>query len=211
MFREKLSKKPNERGYLYIRDTYYERDKRTLKRKPSIYGNGSAKEERGKYSKKKDIYCGKIHEVEVQKIESFKYYIKKESRDYIFYITNTEFNDLIDKFVEYLLYIYEIPKGDFYNSKKQVYTFAEGFCSKDIINWLKSFKLNTNYYSYSEIKRFYNRCQDCSIFDEDIINALYLKLVPDIDREEIKKEIEDLKKIKMQKENFKDLMGFLKK
>jgi hypothetical protein len=211
MFREKLSKDPTQRGYLYIRDSYYQRDKRTLKRKPAKLSNGLAQKNRGKYSKKKDIYCGKIQETKVKVIESFKQFIQKEQKDYLIYITNCEFEELIDKFVEYILYIYDIDQEEFYNQKKKAYTIGEGFCSKEIINWLKSFKLGPNYYSYSEIKRFYNRAQDCGIFDEDVINSLYLKLVPDVDREEIKKEIEELQKIKMQKENFNDLMGFLKK
>jgi hypothetical protein len=211
MFREKLHKDPNKRGYLYIRDSFYKRDKRTLKKTPQKLGDGTATKNRGKYSKKKDIYCGRIYEVELQNMESFRNYLKKQNKDYITYLNKLDFNQIIDEFVKYLLYIYNINIDEFYDSKKKVYTFADGYCSKETINWLKQFNLNSDIYSKSQMKRFYNRCQDCSIFDEEIINLLYLKLIPDIyNKEDIKQEIQNLQKTRLQKKTFKDLMSFMK-
>ncbi|MFW6285898.1 MAG: hypothetical protein ACOC16_01885 [Nanoarchaeota archaeon] len=211
MFREKLHKDPNKRGYLYIRDSFYKRDKRTLKKTPKKLSDGTASKKRGKYSKKKDIYCGRIYEVELKRIESFRDYLENNNKDYLKQINKLDFNHLIDEFVKYLLYIYDVNIDEFYSSKKKVYTFADGYCSQDTIKWLKRFNLSSDFYSKSQMKRFYNRCQDCSIFDEDVIQILYLKLIPDIhNKEDIKEEIQNLKTKRLQKKTFHDLMSFMK-
>lgn len=211
MFREKLHKDPNQRGYLYIRESYYERDKRTHKRKPSKLCDGTATKERGKYSKKKDIYCGKIHEIEIKIIENFEGYLKKQNKEYLEFKINSKFDDLIDEFVKYLLYIYELDEDEFYNGKKRVYALGDGYLSKETIIWLKNFEINGNYDNFNEIKRFSFRCQDCGIYDEDIINTLYLKLVPKIDERDIKEEIEELENQDEKREGFTNLRNFLKR
>lgn len=211
MFREKLTKDKEKRGYLYIRESYYERDRRTLKRKPARLCDGSAAKDRGKYSKKKDIYCGKIHEIDIKKFESFEEFILKNHKDFLEFKLKLTFDELIDEFVKYLLYIYEIDYNDFENEKKKVYCISDGYLSKDIVSWLKKFKINGNFNNRSEFRRFYYRCKDCAIFDDDVINSLYLKMIPDVDTQEIKEEIEKLQDTKKEYKNFSNLKDFLKK
>ena len=82
LWEKKNIKNPETRGYLYLRETIYVRDKRTHKRKPKKLGSGSGYKERGKYSKKKDIYCGKIVECSMKKFINFRDYIKKPDEEF---------------------------------------------------------------------------------------------------------------------------------
>jgi len=201
MLREKYNTLSNKRGYLYLRETIYKRDRRTLKRKPSKLCDGSATKERGKYSIKIDTYCGKIFEKELKYIETFNDYILKKHTnlnknnldfDYLKYKLTSSFDKLLDDFIEYLFYIYEIDKNIFYNKKKITYAINNGYLSKETIFWLRKFRINGNYQNKKEIKRFTYRCNDIGIYDEEIIQTLYLKLVPeDLAKE---KSLKDFKK-----------------
>ncbi len=210
MFREKLTKNPEERGYLYIRESYYQRDRRTLKKKPFKLCGGTASKERGKYSKKKDIYCGKIYEKDIVIIETFKDYVKKDTKDFTKFKINSTFDEITDKFVNYLIYLYGIDKEE-YEQQKKVYAIGDGYLNPKIITWLKSFQIKGDYNSPSEIERFTYRCQDCGIFDEEIINLLYVKIVPEVQRDEIVAEIKLMQKSKNHKLEYKNLYDFLKK
>lgn len=164
-----------KKGYLYLRETIYERDRRTLKRIPKKNGDGSATKERGKYSKKKDIYCGKIREAEPKHLITFNSYMEKVHEDFLEYKMNRSFDGIIDDFINYLLYIHEIDKEEFFDKKKKVvYYIGNGFLSKETIDYLKRFNLRNE--SENELERFSNRCQDIGIYDEDIIGTLYMKL-----------------------------------
>lgn len=198
MFREKLIPGTDKRGYLYIRDSVYERDKRTLKRIPKKFGDGTATKQRGKYSKKKDIYCGKIIEITPFNLISFNEYLENEKQDVTLFKISYNFEEILEKYLEYIFYVYEIEKEEFYSNKKKVYTIGEGYMSPIITNWFKKFEIRGNFHSSKEFKRFYNRCQDVGIFDEEIIQILYLKLIPEVEKEDIIKEIEKLKKIKLE-------------
>ncbi len=209
MFREKFTNFQEKRGYLYIRESIYKRDRRTLKRKPSKLCDGSATKERGKYSIKKDIYCGKIYEIEPIKLDSFKDYIHKNiEQDFLNFKLNIKFADLIDIFVSYLLDIYEIDEIEFYEGKKKVYTIGEGYLSREGILWLKRFNIKGDYDNSKEIERFNYRCEDIGIYDEDIINVLYLKLIPQIDNRDISEDynVVDKDSPKQKHKNFKSFI-----
>ncbi|MDA3855732.1 MAG: hypothetical protein PF569_05710 [Candidatus Woesearchaeota archaeon] len=210
MFREKFTNFKQSRGYLYIRESEYVRDKRTLKRKPSKLGDGTATKDRGKYSKKKDIYCGKILEIDIKFVETFKDYIEKQDKDYFEYKLNLKYEELIDEFTNYLLYIYDIDKDNFFNGKKAVYVVGNGYLSRETINWLKRFNIKGNYESSKEIGRFTYRCEDVGIFDEDTINSLYLKLVPQVNKEDMLEEINSIQKSNTVEE-YKSYRDFMKK
>jgi hypothetical protein len=177
MLWEKKTSLSQKRGYLYIRETKYIRDGRTKKRKPPCYGDGSAYKERGKYSVKKDIYCGKITEPpQIKYVISFQEYIEKiKQKEFLIYKIETEFEDIIDDYYEYLLYIYDIDKDDFYSGKKKAYDLDSGFVSREGISFLKRFKPRKTLLDSKELERFANRSIDCGIFDEDIIALLYVK------------------------------------
>ncbi len=196
MFWIKKTNYKNNDGYLYLRETIYKRDKRTLKRTPSVKGNTKATEMRGKYSKKKDIYCGKIEDREPIETITFKEYIEnKLNKEYLDFKINSGYDELIDTFANYLLYLFGIDKDMFYGSKKKAYFIANGFFCKETIDWVKRFSINGNANSHSEIERFTLRCKDCSIFDDEIIMSLYAKMMPDIGGE-IEEEIKMLDKVK---------------
>lgn len=210
MFREKLTNFQEKRGYLYIRESFYQRDRRTLKRKPSKLGDGSATKERGRYSKKKDIYCGKIYEIEPKRLDTFKYYVEnKEGIDFLNFKLKHKFEEIIDMFVKYLLYIYEIDEDDFYNGKKKVYTVNEGYLSRETILWTKRFTFRLDFDNPKEIERFTYRCEDSGIYDDEIINTLYVKLVPNVDN---KNPLENIKIVDSKdKQEHKNFKSFIKK
>lgn len=210
MFREKFTNFKQSRGYLYIRESQYVRDKRTLKRKASKLCDGTATKDRGKYSKKKDIYCGKILEIEIKFVETFRNFIENQDKEYFEYKLNLKYEELIDEFMDYLLYIYDIDKDDFFNGKKAVYVVGNGYLSRETINWLKRFNIKGDYESSREIGRFTYRCEDVGIFDEETINSLYLKLVPQVNKEDMLEEIKSIQKSNEVKE-YKSYKDFMKK
>jgi len=209
MFREKLTKNPNERGYLYIRDSYYKRDRRTLKRKKT--GDGTAYKQRGKYSKKKDIYCGRIYEKELIKVITFKEYIESHDENFLNIKLESDFEELIDIFVGYLLEIYGIDQEEYLAKQKKVYAIGNGYLSKDTIKWIKNFNINGNADNPNEMKRFAYRCADVGIFDEDIINILYVKLIPEIDKQYLEDELYELNTREDNKMSAVNLKDFLKR
>lgn len=206
MLREKYNSLTNKRGYLYIRETIYKRDGRTLKRKPSKLCDGSATKNRYKYSIKKDTYCGKIQDnIKLDHIITFEDYISKNKTDFDFikYKLKLEFDTILDDFVEYILFIYEIDKNNFFNGKKKVYEINNGYFSKETIEWVRRFRINKSANNPKEFERFSNRCYDTGIYDDEIINSLYLKLIPDSAQNILlikeKYEENEIKKIKTDK------------
>lgn len=198
MLWEKRSSLKQKRGYLYIRETIYERDKRTLKRKAPKLGDGSATKERWKYSKKVDIYCGKIIEdVVLKHFITFRDYIKKiKSEEFLEYKSKVVFSELLEDFISYLLYVHEIEKEEFFEGKKAAYALSSGYLSREGIEFLRRFSLRKNPLLSSEIERFANRCLDVGIYDDEIIMLLYMKLLPQEDtkllEEELNEKFEDL-------------------
>lgn len=208
MFREKYNSSSDKRGYLYLRETVYERDGRTYKRKPAKFGDGKATKNRGKYSKKKDTYLGKIEEIQLKKILTFDDYLKNEKNiNNIFeHKLNLNFDSLLDLFIEYLLFIYELEKEEFEKpKKKKVYNINEGYFSPITIDWIRRFRINSNYTNPNEMYRFSNRCKDSGIFDEQVIESLYTKLSP-IDEKLLAEEEKNKEIIKLKIKNYRDFI-----
>lgn len=208
MFREKYNSSSDKRGYLYLRETVYERDGRTYKRKPAKFGDGKATKNRGKYSKKKDTYLGKIEEIQLKKILTFDDYLKNEKNiNNIFeYKLNLNFDSLLDLFIEYLLFIYELEKEEFEKpKKKKVYNINEGYFSPITMDWIRRFRINSNYTNPNEMYRFSNRCKDSGIFDEQVIESLYTKLSP-IDEKLLAEEEKNKEIKKLKIKNYRDFI-----
>ncbi len=218
MLREKYNSLTNKRGYLYIRETIYQRDKRTLKKKPSKLGDGSATKNRWKYSLKKDTYCGKIIEnIEIKHIITFQEYLKKikygseQDFDFLEYKIKTDFDKILDDFVNYLIYIHKINDEEFKTGKKKAYAINNGFLSRETIEWVRRFRINKSPENPREFERFMNRCLASGIFDEEIIETLYLKLIPDKDiLKKDKLNEEDLSKNEIKKIKIRKLRSFIK-
>ena len=210
MLWEKKSSLKQKRGYLYIRETIYERDKRTLKRKAPKLGDGSASKERWKYSKKIDIYCGKIIEdIELINFLTFREYIQNNKKlDFLEYKTQKVFSELLEDFVEYLLYSHNLDKEEFYEGKKAVYALASGYLSREGIEFLRRFTIKKNPLISNEIERFANRCLDIGIYDDEIIMLLYMKLLPSEDANSLEQELaEKFEELEIQNHNsYKDFM-----
>ena len=208
MLWEKKTSLNQKRGYLYIRETQYIRDKRTLKRKSPVHGDGSAYKQRGKYSKKKDIYCGKIIEgIELHHTISFREYIEEINKDeFLDYKTRSSFEIILDDFVNYLLYLHNLKRDDLEKGTKKAYAIATGYLSKQTIKRVYDFVPKSSMIDYKELERFANRCYDTGIFDEEIIMLLYTKLLP---QEYIEEEFEE--KIEEEFQKHEGLKGFIKK
>ncbi|MCA9497074.1 MAG: hypothetical protein KC589_09085 [Nanoarchaeota archaeon] len=193
-------------GYLYLRETIYERDKRTHIKKAKKLGSGKATSQRGKYSKKKDIYCGKVYEFEIKKYLHFKDYIESKAIDFLEYKINTPFDDILNDFVEYLLDIHNLNVPEFNNGKKKAYLIANGFLSKETLDWIRRFTIMGNPENSKEIERFAIRCKDSAIFDEEIIMTLYCKLIPEM----ILEEIQDERMPQIKEKEFSNMMDFMR-
>lgn len=204
-------KNPEKGGYLYLRETLYIRDKRSLTRKPRKLGSGKAYENRSKYSKKKDIYCGKIVSIEPKHFISYQKYLEDSGEDYTEFKINSRFDNLLDSFIDYLLYINEIDKEEFQNGNKIAYSLANGFLSRETISFIKRFQTRGDPEDTKEIQRFSFRCEDSGIFDEDIIMNLYIKLIPTHDIKDIKEEIDELNKKKLIEKQFKNFRDYMRK
>lgn len=207
MFWIKSNNLKTKNDYLYLRETIYIRDKRSLKRLPRKLGNGDATKNRGKYSKKKDIYCGRIYNAEIKHLETFKdYYInlKNEEEDFLDYKLNSSFDKILFDFVNYLLYVYNIDKEDFFSNKKKVYFTGSGFLSKETIDYILRFKLKKgNFNEKNDFERFALRCIDCAIYDDEIISVLYMKL-----NQASKKQEEEI--ISIEKGKYSNYQDFMK-
>jgi len=208
---ERPSKFKDKKGYLYLRETIYVRDGRTLKRSRNSF-DGTATKERGKYSKKKDIYCGKIIEPEMKKILDFRQFIESKGIDYLKFKTESSFDKILDNFVEFLLEMYGLDKKNVFNSKKkQAFQISTGFLCPQTIDFVKKYSPRSqNVGNPKDLERFSNRCLDTGIFDEEVIMSLYLKLFPEEDVKDFKKEIEELEEHKLDDVSTKNLYGFLK-
>ena len=209
LWEKKNTKKPEIRGYLYLRETVYVRDGRTLKRKPKKLGDGSGAKNRGKYSVKKDIYCGKIIEKKMVKFTSFKEFLSLDSDDYFDYRFNGEFGVILNDFISYLIEIFDIDRED-YDNKKQAYEVAGGYLSKITVDFLTRFIVRAGFDEKVEIERFANRCMDCGIFDNDIIISLFTKIAPE-DYTELVDELKSMKKETMETDSHDGLMDFMRK
>ncbi len=211
MLWEKRSSLKQKRGYLYIRETIYERDKRTLKKIPHKLCDGTASAQRWKYSKKKDIYCGKIiEEIDLIHFITFREYISQiKGEDFLEYKTKSSFDIILDDFVNYLLYSHNLDRDDFYEGKKRAYSISSGFLSREGISFLKRFNVKQNSLQQKEIERFANRCLDTSIYDEEVIMLLYMKLIPEDDSNELKQELEE-KFEELESQSHNKLRDFIK-
>ena len=209
LWEKKSLKEPEKRGYLYLRETLYIRDKRSHIRKPKKLGSGKAYFERGKYSKKKDIYCGKIIEIAPVHFLTFENYIEKIGYSYLEYKLNVKFNELVDGFVNYLLYIHEITAEMFNSKPKKAFELGSGYLCQQTIDFLKSFTVRHNEDNKRELERFAFRCEDAGIYDTDVIATLYTKIMPAVD-ESIKEELEELKKHRNTKKQFQSFRDFVK-
>lgn len=195
---------PNDTsGYLYLRETIYSRDRRTLMRKPKKFGTGKAFRERAKYSSKKDIYCGLIEKPSMVKFMTFKQFVEEElHHDFLEFKLDRAFDELIFSFVDYILVSYGLDKEEFFkNSPKKTYYVADGYLSPLIIDFLLRFNLKSQ--TNKELERFARRCKDACIFDDEIISALYAKLLPS------KIEALDEDHENMKEKNYDTMMDFL--
>jgi hypothetical protein len=209
LWEKKNTKTPEKRGYLYLRETIYVRDGRTLKRKPKKLGDGSGAKNRGKYSIKKDIYCGKIIPLRMVKFNSFRDFLGLDSDKYLDYRLHSEFGIILEDFISYLIDIFEIDRDEFLN-KKQAYEVAGGYLSLITIDFLKRFIVRVGFDEKVEIERFANRCVDCSIFDNDVIIALFTKIAPE-EYTDVREELESLKKEKIEASSHDSMMDFMRK
>lgn len=207
MLREKYNSFTEKRGYLYLRETIYVRDKRSHKKLPSKLCDGSATKERGKYSQKKDTYCGKIEEIEIKHILTFEDFLKQQKQEYTQFKIDSNYDQILDKFVDYLLYIYEIDKELFLSKKKKVYAINNGYLSKDTVEWLRRFTIRKGYSSQKELERFSFRCEDIGIFDDDIVSIMFSKIMPQ--ESLIHTDIEDKSK-ELEKIDVKSLREFIR-
>jgi hypothetical protein len=208
LWEKKNTKIPEKRGYLYLRETVYVRDGRTLKRKPKKLGDGSGAKNRGKYSVKKDTYCGKIIIKKMVKFTSFMSFLNLDSDKYLDYRLHSEFSIILEDFISYLLDIFEIDRDDFEN-KKRAYEIAGGYLSLITVDFLNRFIVRIGFDEKVEIERFANRCVDCGIFDNDVIIALFTKIAPE-EYTDVREELESLKKETMEASSHDGLMGFMK-
>jgi hypothetical protein len=213
LWEKKNPKKPEGRGYLYLRESIYVRDKRSHTRKPNKLGSGKAKTQRGKYTKKKDIYCGKIIEIKPNSLLTFHEYLDLEDIAYLEFKINSDFNQILTKFVEYILYMYDIDKNTFYTGQKIAYEVNGGYLSTGTIDNIKKFVIRgRNSENKNEIERFANRCYDAGVFDEEIIMNLYVKITPDLEnKEEIETEIKELRKKGIKRREHNSFMDFMRK
>ena len=209
--KKQIESNSSKRGYLYIRETYYKREKITLKRKLGK-GDGSAFKKRGKFSKKKDIYCGKIIEISTNRLITFRQYHKENLfNEFLEYKFENDFDTILDDFINYLIYLYDLKKEDVFGEKKIAFSLSSGgYLSKQTIDYIKRFILNGDYTSKIEIERFANRCLDAGIFDEEIIMTLYLKLLPKEDCSQLQKELEDLADFKMNSLSVDNFANFIR-
>ncbi len=214
VFRELISNPyKNKNGYLYLRVSEYNRDKRTLKRKPKCHGDGTSYQNRNKWTKKKDIYCGKVYEIETNpKLITFQEYLENKKISYLEYKIKTSFSDIVYDFARYLLHIYDLDEEDFFNGKKKVYILDNKLLSRETLKWIIDFDINSIRKNENEVERFAIRCESTGIFDNDIIQTLFMKIMPDINKEDIEnlqKEIEEFESMKPKSVNFKDFKSFM--
>lgn len=216
VFREFISNPyKNKNGYLYLRVSEYKRDKRTLKRKTTTrQGDGSGRENRNKWTKKIDIYCGKIFEINSQpKFITFQDFIEKKSQNYLDYKLNSKFEDIVYDFAKYLLFIYDLDEEDFFHGRKKVYALNEKLLSRETLKWIIDFEINPIKKQENELERFAIRCESTGVFDYDIIQTLFMKMMPELEQEDIKtlqEEIEEFEKLKPKTQkfdNFRDFIG----
>ena len=213
LWEKKDPTKPQGRGYLYLRESIYVRDKRSHIRKPNKLGSGKATKERGKYTKKKDIYCGKIVEIKPKSLLTFSEYLDLENTQYLEFRINSSFEKVLDKFIEYILYMYEIDKKEFLEGPKVAYELNGGYLSRETIEHIRKFIIRgKNTENKNEIERFANRCYDAGVFDEEIIMTLYTKITPDLEnKEELEEELKELKKKGLKRRHHKSFMDFMRR
>jgi len=211
-------KNQGKNHYLYWRYSVYERDKRTLKRKPRRLGDGTFN--RNKYTKRKDYYLGKLIKLDPpKKIFFFQQYLKKQNIENLkLFLAEKSYEEIFDSYVEYIIELNEIDKEELFNKNKQIaYEMPLGYISQRLIQWVHSFEFNSKLdpTDEKELDRFAGRCEFIGISDPDIISALYQKICPEIDMEDIKKalqeEIKELEKSKLKTMKYEDFKDFLEK
>jgi hypothetical protein len=167
------SRNSSELGYLYLRKTVYLRPAVTLL---DFNGKkGESRETRGKYSKKRDIYCGKIVQVSMKSFDNFESYIEGKGISFLEYKLNATFEQILKDFTHYLCSIHQITLSDIENN---AYVVGSGYLCKETIDFVSEFKPRSIYGNMTDIKNFAFRCEDAGIYDENIIMLLYAKLFP---------------------------------
>lgn len=211
-------KNQGKNHYLYWRYSVYERDKRTLKRKPKKLGDGTFNQ--NKYIKRKDYYLGKLVQLQPpQKIFFFQEFLKKKNITNLkLFLAEKNYDEIFNLYVEYIIELHDIDKNElFENNTKIVYETPMGYLSKRLIQWVHSFEFNPRLdpMDEKELDRFAGRCEFIGISDPDVISALYQKICPEIDEEDIRKalqeEIKELEKQKLKSMKYEDFKDFLEK
>lgn len=201
--------------YVYLKESVYIRDKRTMTRKPRRLGSGTFNQ--NKYVKKKETYIGKL--VKIDKPEKFylyeKYLEEKGIIDSDKHISETEYGELFDSYLGYLNELYEISSEDLEKTNIVYYTDSCIYFSKKLTDWAKSFKFSPKYHhtDKKEMERFIDRCELIGIVHKGVITALYEKLCPKIDEKEMmaemQNEFEEMDKKKLKKLTVSELRDFI--
>jgi len=201
--------------YVYLKESVYVRDKRTMTRKPRKLGSGNFNQ--NKYVTKKETYIGKLVKIETPKqfylYETFL--LNRDIKDFNKFLEEIEYDALFDSYLEYLHELYNITKEDFEKKNIVYYTDSCIYFSLKLIDWTKSFKFSPKYHhtDRKEMERFIDRCELIGIIHKQVIMALYEKLCPKRDENEMiaemQREIDGLDKKKMKKLTVSDIKDFI--
>ncbi len=219
---KQIKEKLESRGYLYLRESIYSRDRRTLQRKPKHLGDGSKQKERNKYIKKKDTYLGKINEISPDFYLTFENYIIshiQKEQDFLYYVLQYKFDEIFFDYIDYIQELYTLPisiskntikyygiKEEFTNLKSKTYELKTGgFLNIILINRAFNFECRkVSEVSSTDYNNFSARCFDCGITDEYIQIVLYSKLIHVENIQELEEEIAQLKIQKEQEKSHEE-------
>lgn len=165
--------------YLYIVKKQYVRDRRKTIKKNKYKGDGSGWLQRGNYTKNEYEYAGIIvnrKPIISRYLTSFKEFLKNyKNRDWISFLINSEFEDILDKYIEYMCWILDIEEEEL--TDKKYFVFGNGYLGKKTIQELKNFIYQKHFSEEKPDKSIILRCIDCGIEDETIIQSLYNQII----------------------------------
>lgn len=170
----KIRKRYNQE-YLYILKKEYIRDKRTTIKKNKHLGDGTRTKERWKYTRNKEIYAGKIvqKKINMERIMTFRDYLKESlALDWLSFLATSNFDKLLETYVDYMLWMHEIPKEEF-ETKNLYYEIGSGFLGKKTIDELYNFIRYSEQKNERQMFGFVLRCVDAGIEEKDIVTALF--------------------------------------
>lgn len=172
-------KKRGIKQYLYLVKKEYIRDKRTTRKKTKHKGDGTANLERWKYTKEGPWeYVGKITPREMTKLCSFEDYVKDQSIEFVLFLLEADFSQILNLYVDYLLCLYNIPREE-YENKNNVYPIDGGFlCRKtmeEIHNYFQETKYEVN--SFRHKWNFGEKCGQAGMTNYRVFIALYNKFL----------------------------------